>query len=56
MKEHKKVRELFQQARKQTPAVIFVDEIDAVGGKRSSGDGEAKDQNSTLNLWKMLFL
>jgi cell division protease FtsH len=43
-----RIRRLFREARKTTPAIIFIDELDAVGAVRSSGDvsGE-KDQ--TLN-------
>src|SRR5207237_5053346 len=32
-----RVRDLFEQAKRQAPAIIFIDEIDAVGRKRSSG-------------------
>lgn len=34
----KRIRELFAAARKKQPAIIFIDELDAVGGKRSSRD------------------
>jgi len=34
----KRVRDLFAAARKKEPAIIFIDELDAVGGKRSSRD------------------
>lgn len=36
-----RVRDLFAQARKRAPAIIFVDELDAVGQKRSGGGGAA---------------
>ncbi|KAF1911145.1 P-loop containing nucleoside triphosphate hydrolase protein [Ampelomyces quisqualis] len=43
----KRVRELFQQARSKAPAIVFIDELDAVGGKRQSRD--ANYHRQTLN-------
>ncbi|CAK5277417.1 unnamed protein product [Mycena citricolor] len=43
----KRVRELFEAARKKERAIIFIDELDAVGGKRSSKDQQYMKQ--TLN-------
>ncbi|KAF5831722.1 P-loop containing nucleoside triphosphate hydrolase protein [Dunaliella salina] len=42
-----RIRELFTEARKATPCVIFIDELDAVGAKRGLGYNDERDQ--TLN-------
>lgn len=44
-----RVRELFSQAKKTTPCVIFIDEIDAVGRKRGSGMSGHDEREQTLN-------
>ena len=45
-----RVRELFERAKKNAPAIIFVDEIDAVGRHRGSGIGGGNDEREqTLN-------
>lgn len=45
-----RVRDLFEQARKIAPAIVFIDEIDAVGRKRGSGLGGGHDEKEqTLN-------
>ena len=45
-----RVRDLFDEARKRAPAIVFVDEIDAIGGRRGSGVIVSNDEREqTLN-------
>ena len=45
-----RVRDLFTTARKQAPAIVFVDEIDSIGRKRGAGLGGGHDEREqTLN-------
>ena len=45
-----RVRDLFEQAKKQSPAIVFIDEIDAVGRQRGTGLGGGHDEREqTLN-------
>ncbi|HET9691746.1 MAG TPA: ATP-dependent zinc metalloprotease FtsH [Acidimicrobiales bacterium] len=49
-----RVRDLFNDARKRAPAIIFIDEIDAIGGKRGGGFGIGGNDEREQTLNQML--
>jgi cell division protease FtsH len=49
-----RIRDLFAQAKKQAPAIIFIDELDAVGRQRSSGTAPAAHEEREQTLMQLL--
>lgn len=49
----KRVRELFEEANKNAPCIIFIDEIDAIAGKRGASQNSERDQTINAILTEM---
>jgi cell division protease FtsH len=44
-----RIRKLFEEARKNAPAIVFIDELDAAGSTRNGGGGYNREHDQTLN-------
>ena len=42
------LRKAFEEAEKNSPAIIFIDELDAIGTKRGSGENETREVHRTM--------
>lgn len=50
-----RIRSLFKTARKRAPAIVFIDEIDAIGKRRSTGPSDSGTQEREQGLLQLLF-
>lgn len=44
----KMIRDAFEMAQEKQPAIIFIDELDAIGTKRGAGEGESREVHRTM--------